>query len=190
MTRALVIYESMFGNTRAIAEAIGEGMSSVVPTQVVEVGNAAMALAGDVEFVVVGGPTHAFGLSRERTRADAARQADGALVSTGIGLREWLVAAAPQLSGRRVATFDTRVDKPRLPGSAARAAARRLRRMGCTVVAGPSSFRVDGTKGPLLEGELSRARAWGARAAADAGSSAVGPGGARGRAEQRQAGEQ
>ena len=48
-----------------------------------------------------------------------------------------------------------------MPGSAARAIARRLRRLGAVLVADPESFRVVGSPGPLAAGELDRARQWG-----------------------------
>ena len=65
------------------------------------------------------------------------------------------------------ATFDTRVTKVgKLPGSAAKAAAKVLRRRSLGVVAESASFFVEDSTGPLGEGELDRARAWGARLAA------------------------
>lgn len=175
MEGALVIYESMFGNTRTVAEGIAEGCRSAgFATSLVEVSLAPTRIPDDVALVIVGGPTHAFGLTRPRTRQDAARQADGGLVSSGDGLREWLEGVGPPSAGVRAAAFDTRIDKPRVPGSAARGAERRLRRLGFGGLAPAESFYVTGTKGPLLEGERARAGRWGeaialkARAAATA----------------------
>jgi hypothetical protein len=73
----------------------------------------------------------------------------------------WLETLADVGEGRLAAAFDTRADHPRMPGSAAAGAARRLRRLGYRMVTGPESFRVTGTKGPLVGGELERARMWG-----------------------------
>ena len=87
--RALVVVESVFGNTRRIAEAISSGLSAQIDVRLVDVAEAPTELAG-VDLVVVGGPTHAFGLSRAGTRQSAAQQAEDGLVSSGIGLREWL----------------------------------------------------------------------------------------------------
>ncbi|HEX5770316.1 MAG TPA: hypothetical protein VFY11_05075, partial [Nocardioidaceae bacterium] len=68
-----------------------------------------------------------------------------------------------------VATFDTRVAKVRhLPGSAAKSAAKALRKLGYTAVVPPESFWVADVSGPLLDGELARARAWGEQVAAAA----------------------
>lgn len=99
-------------------------------------------------------------MSRPRTRQDAAKQTTAGLVSRGIGLREWLTTLEGP-AGVAATTFDTRVDKPRLPGSAARAAEKQLRRLGLRAIVPAESFYVEGTLGPLLEGETERARRWG-----------------------------
>ena len=158
--RALVVYESMFGNTQAIADAVAEGLGAHLRVDAVEVGAALTAVGDDVALLVVGGPTHAFGMSRPGTRQDAGRQAEHGLVSAGIGLREWLTAVHGGSGSVAAAAFDTRIDRPRLPGSAARAAEKRLGRLGFRIVAPAKSFYVDGTQGPLLDGELERARRW------------------------------
>jgi len=158
--RALVVYESMFGNTEAVARAIADGLSAQLPVDLVEVGVAPTELPEDVSLVVVGGPTHAFGMSRASTRQDAAKQAQGPLVSRGIGLREWL-GTLRRSTGAAAAAFDTRVNKPRVPGSAARGAQKHVRRLGYTAAAPAESFFVTGTPGPLVEGEQERARRWG-----------------------------
>jgi hypothetical protein len=123
---ALVVFESMFGNTQKIAEAVAEGLARHLRVERMEVGHAPTVFSGDVELVVVGGPTHAFGLSRPGTRQSAAEQAEGRLVSTEMGLREWLGTLQKGSSRIAVATFDTRISKPRLPGSAAVAAEERV----------------------------------------------------------------
>jgi hypothetical protein len=92
MMHALVVYESMFGNTQVIAEAIAAGLSERIRTEALEVSVAPTRIDDDVALLVVGGPTHAFGLSRPQTRLDAARQATQRLVSRGLGLREWLTS--------------------------------------------------------------------------------------------------
>jgi len=155
---ALVIYESMFGNTKQVATAIVEGIASRMEVLLREVSSAPEAFAPGVDLVVVGAPTHAFGLSRPSTRADAARQVAG-LVSPSFGVREWLAALDPS-AHVLVATFDTRVNRGWIPGAASRTAARLLRRRGFTV-ADQTSFLVDGMQGPLAGGELDRAREWG-----------------------------
>jgi Flavodoxin len=165
MQRAIVVYESMFGNTRTIAKAVADGLSECLAVDLSEVSDAPSRLPDDASLVIVGGPTHAFGLSRPRTRADAAGRAERPLVSRGDGLREWLGGLAGGSSLLSAAGFDTRIDKPRLPGSAAKAAERRLRRVGFRIIVPAMSFYVSDTLGPLLDGETDRARRWGERIA-------------------------
>jgi hypothetical protein len=157
--RALVVYESMFGNTREVAEAIAEGIGE--EALIAEVGRRP-SVDPDIDLVVVGGPTHALGLTRDSTRASARGQAEGGrVVSEGIGVREWLDGLPRPTAPVDAAAFDTRVAPVRVPGSAARGIARRLRRKGLHPVADPQTFWVTGTPGPLAKGERERARAWG-----------------------------
>ena len=65
----MVVFESLWGNTRALAEAVAEGLSP--PATVVDVGEAPVPLPGEVYLLFVGGPTHAFSMSRASTRHDA-----------------------------------------------------------------------------------------------------------------------
>jgi len=160
--RALVVFESMFGNTETIARAVADGLAAHLGVEVVEVGVAPTLIGDDVDLLVVGGPTHAFGLSRPQTRRSAAEQAERGVISAGIGLREWLGALRCR-STVAAATFDTRVRTPHLPGSAARGAQKRLRRLGLRSAAEAESFFVLGTPGPLMAGEVERARRWGDR---------------------------
>ena len=164
--RALVVYESMFGNTETIARAIAEGVGECYEVTVAEVGVTPERLPDDLDLIVVGGPTHAFGMSRPATRDSARQQAAAPLVSTRHGIREW-VDDLDAPTGTAVATFATRVPTRFLPGSAAMAAARRLRRNGVEVVARPTDFWVEGTPGPLRAGAADRARAWGEALGAD-----------------------
>jgi flavorubredoxin len=162
--RALVVYESMFGNTQAVASAVAQGLSARMDVDLVEVAEAPTSV--DADLVVAGGPTHAFSMSRPNTRQSAAEQAGGReLVSRRRGLREWLDEAGSALRGIPVATFDTKVMKVRLSGSAARSAQKRLRRFGARIVSPAHNFNVLGTAGPLGDGELERARQWGAELA-------------------------
>lgn len=167
VSRAVVVYESIFGNTRAVAEAVAAGLAEHGAAEAVEVSLAPTLLERDV-LLVVGGPTHAFSLSRPQTRETARQQVQGEPVSAGIGLREWLEAVqAP--AGVAAAAFDTRINKSFVPGSAARAAHKRLKHLGFTLVAPAESFWVADTSGPLLDGELERATAWGRAVAQAAG---------------------
>jgi len=163
---ALVVYESMYGNTRAIAEAIAEGLGGA------EVRPARQPATASADLLVVGGPTHMHGLTTSGSRKMAAEavkeDGHGSLepdATDGPGLREWL-RELPKVDRARAATFDTRLDRSAaLTGSAARGIARRLRRRGYDVV-GSQSYLVEDAEGPLEEGELQRAREWGAELAA------------------------
>ncbi len=159
--RALIIVESIFGNTRRIADAVAAGLAEQGQVDVVEVGDAPDGLAEDVDLLIVGGPTHAWSMSRAATRSGAVQQQPDRARSLDRGIREWL-DSLPSTSKVAAAAFDTRLDKSRwMTGSAARAAAKQLRRHGSRVVA-VESFRVAGTPGPLCDGETDRARQWGA----------------------------
>jgi hypothetical protein len=154
----LIVYESFWGNTETVARAVADGIDG--PVEVVDVGKAPSAVPGDVDLLVVGGPTHAFGMTRATTRHDAVNQG-GEPSHEETGIREWL-AALTTVPGLDVATFDTRAAAVRrLPGSAARGAARTVSHKHLGHVVDSESFYVEGTPGPLLEGEVERARAWG-----------------------------
>jgi hypothetical protein len=162
--RALVVVESVFGNTRRIADAVADGLAEGLgesgQVRIASVLDSSEVIDG-VDLLVVGGPTHAFAMTRPSTRRSAAEQAGGGARAAETGLREWLAALSEAPTSAWAAAFDTRMDRPRLPGSAAAGAARRLRRLGYDLIARPETFRVTGTQGPLREGELDRARAWG-----------------------------
>jgi hypothetical protein len=169
--RALVVYESMYGATRDVARAIADGLGSRLAVAIAEVADAPARLPADVGLLVVGGPTHARGMTKATSRAEAVHRAgDRALVSRGGGIREWL-ALLERDRAVPAAAFDTRFASPSpLWGSAAKDAARLLEQLGFTPAGTPESFRVSGPLGSdaakLLPGELDRARAWGVALAA------------------------
>jgi hypothetical protein len=102
-------------------------------------------------------------MTRQSTREDAFKQG-ASRGSDTVGVREWLEHLHRGRHAERVATFDTKMGKVRhLPGSAARAAANTAHKLGYKTAAKPMSFYVQGVSGPLLEGELNRAQAWGER---------------------------
>lgn len=164
--KAVVVFESMFGNTERIARAIAEGLAEHGQVDVVNVDD--MGGPGPVDLLVVGGPTHAFGMSRRSTRKAAREQATGELVSRSTGVREWLSGIGTG-SGSAAAAFGTHISKARrVPGSAVKGIAKRLRAKGYRQLAKPENFYVDDTLGPLTEAELERARGWGEKLGAAA----------------------
>ncbi|WP_405064850.1 flavodoxin domain-containing protein [Kribbella sp. NBC_01510] len=159
--RALVVYESMFGNTEQVARAIGAGLRETMAVVLCAVDDAPAHVPADVDLLVVGGPTHAFGMSRPTTRSDAAGH--GRLImSPEAGIREWL-DQLPDVQGLcAAATFDTRMTKVRwMPGSAAHGAAKLLHERGYPLLLKPTSFCVVDTFGPLMDDQLLRAHEWG-----------------------------
>lgn len=159
--KALVVYESMFGNTEAVARAVADELAAEMTVEVYDVGSAPERINELVDLIVVGAPTHAFSLSRPGTRSDAVTK--GATVgSAERGVREWLEQLPAGPHSESVATFDTRVEKVRhLPGSAAKKADRIAHQHGYPSAIARESFYVEDMAGPLLPGELDRARAWG-----------------------------
>ncbi|WP_334170533.1 flavodoxin family protein [Sinomonas sp.] len=143
---AVVVYESNFGNTRQIAEAISRGIGAESHAVEAEKFNAGHLKPGSL--LVVGSPINAW-----RPLPEVAG---------------WLSALAPgSLAGIRAASFDTRV-KSVFHGDAAKKIAKGLEAAGAEQAAEPTWYYVEGKEGPLLDGELERAERWGAELAAQA----------------------
>lgn len=167
--QALIVYESMYGNTHAIGAEIAAGLAPYGETKVVAVQEATPAALAWADLVVVGGPTHAHGMTSAQSRKgarEAAEKPDSALTldpdAEGPGLRDWFKALGAA-EGKRATAFDTRFDASVvLTGRASRGIARRLRDHGFQLVADPESFLVD-KHNELVPGEAERARAWGAQ---------------------------
>jgi hypothetical protein len=158
-----VIYESMFGNTKTIGDAIAEGLRGAGEVRVGTVDEIAPDTVGDADLIVVGGPTQSRGMAKPNARETAAKnralEKFGPILPGRESLRGWL-GKLPEGHGV-VAAFDTRFDKATfLTGSAAREIAGTLARKGYTL-AESQSFFVTKTGGPLAVGELERAVAWG-----------------------------
>ena len=164
--RALVIYESMYGNTRVVASNIADGLRGTYEVTLVPVAAATADLIAQADLLVVGAPTHMHGLSTRSTRRMAAQAAakDGSGLrldpdAGGPGIRDWL----RDLGHRNglAAAFDTRISGvPAFTGRASRPIARLLRRRDRRLVAAPESFLVT-SQSTLLDGEAARARRWG-----------------------------
>ena len=170
--RSLVVYESMYGNTHLVAEAIARGLRSAGPVQVASVADARYENVHRYELVVVGGPTHAHGMSRPETRQSAiiasSREVDNLQHlepdAGGMGLRAWLDMLG--LCDGHAAAFDTRLHAHALlTGKASKGIAGMLYNHGFHLVAEPNSFLVD-RHHHLLAGEEEQAERWGAGLAA------------------------
>ena len=138
----IILCDSKFGNTRKLAETM---QAALADTHSVQLRPAEQGLrdTGELDVLLVGGPTHAHGASQP-LKAALKGLPEGALLGT------------------RVATFDTRFRLPKLmTGSAASTAAKLLKRVGASPVAPAESFFVSRDNPPQLEaGELERAASW------------------------------
>jgi flavodoxin I len=150
--KALVVYDSVFGNTEKIAQAIGDALGAEGEVEVVRVGDVRPGQWTGCTFLVVGSPTRAFSPTPAIAR---------------------LLKGIPRhgLDGIRVAAFDTRISMEdvdsrvlhvmvKLFGYAAEPIAKRLEKKGGDPAVPPAGFFVGGSEGPLKEGELERAAGW------------------------------
>lgn len=151
--RTLIVYDSLYGNTAEIAQAIGRALSGEVLLHRAGAEGAGEDLAalGEIDLLIVGAPTQG-GRPIESVRA-------------------WLdQLPAGALQGVRVAAFDTRLSSKlvRIFGYAAPKIVATLKGKGGTPVGSEGAFLVKGRRGPLLPGELERAAAWAQEVAAAA----------------------
>ncbi len=170
----VVVYESMFGNTRTVAADIADGLREADPAAQVTLLPVAEASAGRVgrpDLLVVGGPTHMLRMSSERSRQiglealkkparDGQPHHEPEPGAAGPGVREWLAELPKAAPGSRAAAFDTHMPYP-LAGRAARPIASQLRNHGYRLAAKAAGFVVTGGEGPLRDGEREKAKAWG-----------------------------
>jgi flavodoxin len=153
MKKAMVIYDSQYGNTRQVAEAIGRVLGTGFQVEVLHVNEMNIAQLKGLDLLIVGSPT-------QRFRPTAA---------TSNFLKQ---IAANGLQGVQVAAFDTRLTREeieataplaffvRIFGYAAQPVASGLQKKGGEQVLTPEGFFVEGMEGPLVDGELERAEEW------------------------------
>ena len=128
--RALVVFESMYGNTHVIASNIADGLRASHEVTVVPVAGATPELLATADLLVVGGPTHMHGMSNAASRqmaAETARKEGSGLTmdpdAGGPGIREWLNGIGDRHGP--AAAFDTRINGvPAFTGRASRGIAR------------------------------------------------------------------
>ena len=169
MTSALVVYESFFGNTSALAQDVARGLHAAgLDVTVTAVRNAPPDVR-EVDLLVVGAPTHFLGLSTALSRwLHAQYWGDSHGVRRihrphgrpvfDASLRAWLGHLPSARPGARAAVFDTRTSRCAVGAGAG--AARALRACGFTLVCPPETFVVKAVSGPLADGEKARAMAW------------------------------
>jgi len=139
--KALIVYDSVYGNTEKIAQSIGGAISGDV--KVLRAGEVHLSELESIDFLIVGAPT--WGGRPTPAIQDFLKK-----------------VSEPAIKGINVAAFDTRISTKLVGifGYAAGKIARSLKTKGGTLVASPEGFFVKGTKGPLKEGELERAAGW------------------------------
>jgi len=154
MTKALVVYDSYFGNTERIAQSIGDALGQPENVGILRVVDVRPEQLAGLKLLVVGSPTRAF------RPTEAIKKFLKSIPRNG-------------LKGVKVAAFDTRVTEEEIEsavfilrilvkifGYAAGPIADKLEKKGGRLVAAPEGFFVRGTEGPLKEGELERASEW------------------------------
>ena len=141
--KALILYDSVYGNTEQIARAIAEAITPPDEAKVLRAAEANPSEMASIDLLVVGSPTH--GGRPTPAIQDLLKK-----------------VTQPSLKGINVAVFDTRSQGKlaRVFGNAAGRIAGQLTKKGGVLVASPEGFLVTGTKGPLKEGESERAAAW------------------------------
>jgi hypothetical protein len=160
--QAIVVYESHWGNTKAVADAIAEGLGpgarAVTTTQ------ATPELLEVADLIVAGAPVLGFSLPSDRMVESLSAQGDAPSPPdiSSVPLRTWL-SGLPRGHGAHAA-FETRIRWS--PGGATGSIDRGLEATGYRRISAPQKFVVKGKYGPLREGELERARAWGTQMAA------------------------
>jgi flavodoxin len=138
----LVVYESQFGNTKKVAEAVGKTFEAAGPVRLIGMESFEPSFLAGVDLLVVGGPTQAHGM-------------------TG-SMGKFLDGLTAKPAGIPAAAFDTRIKGPVfLWGTAARDISAKLRGAGFNLIAPPQSFLVNLAKQPeLYEGEIEKAASW------------------------------
>jgi flavodoxin len=156
--KAMVVYDSQYGNTGQVAQAIGQALGTGDEVQVKRVTEAKPEQLAGLDLLIAGSPTQAF--------------------TATSGTKNYLKAIPDGgLQGVKVAAFDTRFTEEainrnrflafmvRIFGYAAQPIADRLVKKGGELAVPPEAFYVGDTEGPLLEGELERAAEWAAQVA-------------------------
>ena len=154
--KALIVYDSQFGNTEKIAQAIGDTLGSQEDVRVLRVGVVMPEHLAGITLLIVGSPTQRFRPTMGTTDFLKSIPKDG-------------------LKGAKVAAFDTRLTESeigknrilaffvRIYGYAAKPISKELKKKGGELILPPEGFYVEGMEGPLTEGELERAAEWARR---------------------------
>jgi flavodoxin I len=155
--KAVIIYDSVFGNTEKVARSIAEGLPAIYEVEVSKASAATLQQIKGAQLLVVGSPTRAFS-------ATPALKAFLDFLPSG------------SLRGVRSVAFDTRIQTSGIKslllrkivekgGYAGKLITARLKQKGATLILPDEGFFVSGEEGPLVTGELERAKEWGSKLA-------------------------
>jgi hypothetical protein len=161
--KAVVVYESLWGNTAAVARAIADGIGP--EARCLSTDEASPPAIADADLIVAGAPVHGFRLGDDRMHAAIARDEAHAPKPPDLShlpLRSWL-DGLPE-GHARSAAFETRIWWS--PRGATGDIQSRLTRAGYRPIAQAQKFVVTDKYGPLRDGELERAHQWGQELAA------------------------
>jgi len=143
--KALIVYDSMFGNTEKIAQSIHDSLAESVNVEILHMSKLNSKELNGLDLVIVGSPTH---------RCKPSESVNVFLNNIPRGA----------LKGISIASFDTRYHMSKwllwLAGSATKRIARKLKSKKGNLALEPESFIVTGREGPLEDGELERASLW------------------------------
>ena len=162
--KAIVVYESHWGNTAAIAKAIGEGIGP--DARVLTTSEATAAAMEGVDLIVAGAPLLGFSLPTDSMIKGLSSETSKGGPPPDLShpsMRAWL-ETVPAGKGA-AAAFDTKISWS--PGNAAKAILAKLAELGYEAAAKPQRFVVNGRYGPLKPGELERGKGLGRGAGAD-----------------------
>jgi flavodoxin len=140
--KTLIVYDSLYGNTQMIAEAIAKGITGDV--KVIKAGNAKTDDIKDADLLIIGSPTQGGGYTKT--------------------MEPFLNEIAECINDNiKIAVFDTRMPAKwvKIFGYAAGKIADYFKKAGFEPVVPPEPFMVESAKGPLLAGEVERATEWG-----------------------------
>lgn len=136
--KTIVIYDSVFGNTKQIAESIASHLGE--NTKIQSIDQLSVEDWQDSELLIIGSPINGWRPTEK--------------------IKKWLSSLSNQsLMGKKVASFDTRV-KLFIHGDAANQISKELQKAGAKTIVDPQAFFVAGSKGPLLPGEIDKAKLW------------------------------
>jgi hypothetical protein len=158
----VVVYESHWGNTAAVARAIADGFGPAA--RVLTTDEASSTTVAEADLIIAGAPVMAFSLPNDKMLASLAHDTKAPTPPdlSHVSMRSWL-DALPAGHGRSV-EFETGLRWS--PGGATGAIGHKLEQAGFRRLAKARRFVVKGSYGPLREGELQRAQEWGSELAA------------------------